>query len=453
MAIGERHTAVVHKLTADEAMGRPSAEVPGARLDMSAHPTDFKWDASEHPRDAHGRFGSGGVRVSGITGAADEFIGASKNPRRDHDVRQDFANGETMHAIAQKYTLGIPRIREILRDAPLPPPTKPLPPGVVIPTFKPRPPRKRGGTATPTPTPSVPPTKRQEDTRTAAEVRKAFIETLGKTASADPTFGAHVAAADRQLRDAANEHRQAAEAAEHAAKLGENMKPHLDRLASALTKLSDSVYRKADVISRGMIADVSSEDARRAMTAAINPSGHVGSFRAIVRGSNYELKDTAGMVVDYFKKLGIDAPSASHIGSGGAGEIAASVIKSKKSRSHYDMYSTTAKIGASRSGAAVAHELGHFVEHKGGFYNAAKNWRDGRAPGETARRIPGYGNNEVGVRDKFSDPYVGKVYEVGVTEVISMGIEYMWSNPAKFAKNDPDHFDFIVDVLRGKNRG
>jgi hypothetical protein len=35
------------------------------------------------------------------------------------------------------------------------------------------------------------------------------------------------------------------------------------------------------------------------------------------------------------------------------------------------------------------------------------------------------------------------------TEVVSMGVEYLYADPAKFARDDPEHFRFIVNLLRG----
>ena len=37
---------------------------------------------------------------------------------------------------------------------------------------------------------------------------------------------------------------------------------------------------------------------------------------------------------------------------------------------------------------------------------------------------------------------------VYASEVISMGVEYLYGNPVKFAKDDPDYFDFMFEVLR-----
>jgi hypothetical protein len=65
------------------------------------------------------------------------------------------------------------------------------------------------------------------------------------------------------------------------------------------------------------------------------------------------------------------------------------------------------------------------------------------------RPLSDYKNNEVAFEDDFLDPYVGKVYDRGDTEIVSMGLEWMYKNPAEFHKKDPDHFDLILRILKG----
>ncbi len=67
----------------------------------------------------------------------------------------------------------------------------------------------------------------------------------------------------------------------------------------------------------------------------------------------------------------------------------------------------------------------------------------------------GYRDDEVGNEDDWravfgnSAAYVGKSYEWGSTEVISMGVEALYDNPIGFARRDPEYFKFIVGTLRG----
>lgn len=60
MPIGEIYKFVQHTLTADEIVLQPRIKLlPGSRIDMTPHPTDCKWDETEHPRDDIGRFSTG----------------------------------------------------------------------------------------------------------------------------------------------------------------------------------------------------------------------------------------------------------------------------------------------------------------------------------------------------------------------------------------------------------
>ncbi len=57
--------------------------------------------------------------------------------------------------------------------------------------------------------------------------------------------------------------------------------------------------------------------------------------------------------------------------------------------------------------------------------------------------------DEKAYEDDFLSPYVGKVYQRGSTEIISMGLEWMYKNPVGFYEKDPDHFDLILRILKG----
>lgn len=114
-------------------------------------------------------------------------------------------------------------------------------------------------------------------------------------------------------------------------------------------------------------------------------------------------------------------------------------------------------LEASAPTHTAVHELGHFVEASNS--DAARKARDflaHRTVGEEALRlrdlVPGssYKPDEVAKPDRFEDPYTGKIYPDGATEVISMGLQYLYNNPRKFARRDPDFFRFIVELVNGR---
>ena len=99
----------------------------------------------------------------------------------------------------------------------------------------------------------------------------------------------------------------------------------------------------------------------------------------------------------------------------------------------------------------IAHETGHAIEHQSArVATLAQMFLEKRTAGETAKPLGGgYAADEVAKPDKFPSPYCGKIYDRGSTEIVSMGLTYMSSNPAKFAKDDPEYFRFMVGVMRG----
>ena len=115
---------------------------------------------------------------------------------------------------------------------------------------------------------------------------------------------------------------------------------------------------------------------------------------------------------------------------------------------------TLAAVTASAGSSTVVHELGHALEWASpAVHQKALEFYERRTRGERAEWLGNsYGRDEVTRRDKFEVAYVGKDYGGGRqhTEVISMGLQQMFSNPGRFAKNDPDYFDFVWnDVLHG----
>jgi hypothetical protein len=105
----------------------------------------------------------------------------------------------------------------------------------------------------------------------------------------------------------------------------------------------------------------------------------------------------------------------------------------------------------------IAHEIGHTIEMKNPrVLQRATEWRDNRTKNEDyismnqatrASGVGGYGRNEITKPDKFFHPYIGKSYR-GATEVISMGIGEMISDPVGLMEKDSDMFDFIYAVTR-----
>jgi hypothetical protein len=109
----------------------------------------------------------------------------------------------------------------------------------------------------------------------------------------------------------------------------------------------------------------------------------------------------------------------------------------------------------------VAHEFGHSLETNAGIHAAAQGFLYHRVNGEGCKpmsesKLAGnFDSWEVGRDDEFSKAfgdsarYVGKHYKTNDTEIVSMGLEHMVSNPVNFARKDPEYFKFMLGVLDG----
>ena len=106
------------------------------------------------------------------------------------------------------------------------------------------------------------------------------------------------------------------------------------------------------------------------------------------------------------------------------------------------------------------HELAHVLEDDERTKALANRFIDqrtgrdqeGKNKVETLASLTGnrgYKSSEVAYKDSFIDPYVGKYYRNGITEVFSMGVQYFSSTEAMavLAEKDPDHFAFMLGYL------
>jgi hypothetical protein len=97
----------------------------------------------------------------------------------------------------------------------------------------------------------------------------------------------------------------------------------------------------------------------------------------------------------------------------------------------------------------LAHELGHWIEnHSNNLWKRAKAFLDKRTAGKKITEYKGR-DTELVIKDKFIEGYIGKIYQDGATEIISMGLEYLFNNPYKLATGDPEMFDLVLSIVQG----
>jgi hypothetical protein len=107
----------------------------------------------------------------------------------------------------------------------------------------------------------------------------------------------------------------------------------------------------------------------------------------------------------------------------------------------------------------VYHEVAHHIEmRRSEVLKAAIDFRERQA--NTPREVyklntikPGLEDDEIAVRGNFLDPYTGKIYREDIaTEIVSTGVEAYIMDPVSFARNRPEHFNLIFDIMHGKYR-
>ena len=99
------------------------------------------------------------------------------------------------------------------------------------------------------------------------------------------------------------------------------------------------------------------------------------------------------------------------------------------------------------------HELGHIYDSDPKIKQFAEAFYKRRTEGEPLVLIyPGHPDpdiaKEVARKDKFINIYTGREYGRGYYEVTSMGLQHLYEMPGEFAIKDPDHFKYIMKVLR-----
>lgn len=153
-------------------------------------------------------------------------------------------------------------------------------------------------------------------------------------------------------------------------------------------------------------------------------------------------------------------------------------------RSKYKRGLNLIKVSSDCDVGSLVHEWGHhlqnanphFLERCAEFlrYRAEKSGGEAGKVRPLHKLLPDkpYGDDEFAISDSFWDAYCGKVYsgqrgkaipvehgskhgpiktyDVVDTELLSMGLQYLYVKPIDFLLHDPEYYGFIMSLLKGE---
>lgn len=161
---------------------------------------------------------------------------------------------------------------------------------------------------------------------------------------------------------------------------------------------------------------------------------------------------------------------------GATGNIKPPVVVIDETRARYDnvrnvIHLQIGQTDPEKIAAQLIHEYGHHLGDRDGRVDTAAlsflKYRLGDEPLVKLNVIPGLNgldDKERGRKDRFDRAfgpircwYVGKTYGLigrilGINEIISMGLQLMFEDPVRFAREDPEYFVFMIGVLDGTLR-
>jgi hypothetical protein len=141
------------------------------------------------------------------------------------------------------------------------------------------------------------------------------------------------------------------------------------------------------------------------------------------------------------------------VGTGSVDGKQVKIARAKSTRASYVPGQDTVKLATRSNARTVVHELGHWLEDNDPRIKAeAFRFFAQRTQGEASKSLRSttglsYRSDEYTKTDQFLDAYMGKTYGQRATELISMGLEWMFAKPVEFATKDPEMFDWLYNLV------
>lgn len=174
------------------------------------------------------------------------------------------------------------------------------------------------------------------------------------------------------------------------------------------------------------------------------------SASAKLKRGGYSAKEARADMAEFYRMVGGKCPA-----------ITLSATRNKRASAsgiHKRRGEKTINIGSGFNKRVLWHEMGHHLEFDALCYAAANGFLLKRRVDDKVYSLreltgnKGYRADEVAYKDSFINPYVGKHYRDGYTEVFSMGMENLCSPETayRFAAKDPEHFALITGYIQSK---
>ncbi len=218
----------------------------------------------------------------------------------------------------------------------------------------------------------------------------------------------------------------------------EHMYKEYDELDARLMKLYDKQ-------ANGGLDKVARAERIRDTIKQLRPVGTNGGQvkQPWTKGSRKEIKATLEEVREFLPTAWLEKSSTSEI-----------LTKASKRGFYRQKWGKeTAIISLSGQGASglrrvAFHELGHrFEDVVPGIFKLEREFYRRRTAGESLQWLgPGYKTSETSRFDKFLSKYMGKEYRDDYHELLSMGLESLYTGSYDLAK-DQDFYDFILGLV------
>lgn len=129
----------------------------------------------------------------------------------------------------------------------------------------------------------------------------------------------------------------------------------------------------------------------------------------------------------------------------------------KSDRNYFSNTKNKIFINKETSRLTAIHETMHWLEYNNkNVSSKVTSFLEYRTQGEKAQKLKdlvpnsNYEDNEIAKKDNFFRPYCGKIYNDGATEILSMGLQEIYENAVDFSKNDPEYFNFVIDIIQNR---